>query len=432
MEFDRRSQFACSHPKRVPLRSAPGPPLDDNTVAETEDLLRHFPLQLFDSLTSVAVPEIDPQGVHPLVGTKAHGTQIPFNLPGVRCLARAGQAAHNDECRTVLEFSHAVILAQSAVARGRWASALRRPADTIKNMRFCLLAALCLFSVYAQVKPKTAFDKPSFETYVRHLLLVDPRVEIKVDDPKSSTIGNLKELDVHMSYQGRTQDEIFYVSPDGQQVVYGKVFDVNHSPFQKDLDKIHTEGAPILGAANAPLTIVLYSDFQCPACKEEAKMLRDNIVQTYPTQVHVYFRDFPLEQIHPWAKAGAIAGRCVYRQNASSFWDYYDWMYEHQTEVTPENLKDKVLEFAKNKNLDTLQLGRCMDTKATEEDVNKSLAEGKSLIIDQTPTMFINGRRIPGSIPWPNLKQLLDAELEYSKPTAEACCEVKIPTAISK
>lgn len=301
-------------------------------------------------------------------------------------------------------------------------------------MRFSLLAALCLFSLSAQVKPKSAFDKPSFEVYVRHLLLVDPRVEIKVDDPKPSPVGNLKEVDVHMSFQGRTQDEVFYASPDGQKVVLGKVFNVNQSPFQADLDKIHTDGAPVLGASGAPLTVVLFSDFECPACKEEAKMLRDNVMQNYPTQVRVYFKDFPLEQIHPWAKGGAIAGRCVYRQNTASFWDYYDWMYQHQSEVTPENLKDKVLEFAKTKNIDTLQLGRCMDTKATEEEVNKSEAEGKSLTIDQTPTMFINGRRIPGSIPWQNLKQLIDAELAFAKPAADAekCCEVKIPTAIAK
>jgi protein-disulfide isomerase len=302
-------------------------------------------------------------------------------------------------------------------------------------MRFCLLAALCLFSVCAQVKPKSAFDKATFESYVRHLLLVDPRVQISVDDPKAASIGGLKELDVHMTYMGRTQDEVFYASGDGKQVLYGKVFDISHSPFQTDLDKIHTDAAPGIGAAGAPLVVVLYSDFQCPACKEEAKTIRDNIVQTYPTQVRVYFKDFPLEQIHPWAKGGAMAGRCVYRQNAASFWDYYDWVYEHQAEVTPENLKDKVLEFAKTKNLDTLQLGRCMDTKATEGEVDKSLAEGKALKIDQTPTLFINGRRIPGSIPWQNMKQLIDAELEYAKTavdTSEKCCEVKIPSVLNK
>ncbi len=98
-------------------------------------------------------------------------------------------------------------------------------------------------------------------------------------------------------------------------------------------------------------------------------------------------------------------------------------------------MKDKVLEFAKTKNLDTLQLSRCMETNATEGEVDKSIAEGKTLEIDQTPTLFINGRRIPGSIPWLNLKTLIDAELPYAKAsteTGEKCCEVKIPSALNK
>ena len=303
------------------------------------------------------------------------------------------------------------------------------------TMRFCILAALCVCTLSAQVQPKSAFDKPTFEAYVRHLLLVDPRVQMTIDSPKPAPISGLKELDVHMTFQGRSQDEIFYASADGKQVLYGKMFDINHSPFKADLDKLHTDLSPSFGAPGAPLVIVLFSDFECPACKEEAKTLRENVVKDYPKEVRVYFKDFPLEQIHPWAKAGSIAGRCVARQNPISFWDYYDWIYEHQTEVTAENLKDKVLEFAKTKNLDTLQLARCMDTKATEGEVDKSLAEGKSLKIDQTPTMFINGRRIPGSVPWQNLKGLIDAELQYAKnspDTGEACCEVKIPSALNK
>ncbi len=290
-------------------------------------------------------------------------------------------------------------------------------------------------TMWAQVKPKSAFDKPAFETYVRHLLLVDPRVQLTIDDPKPSVIAGLKQVDVHMIYQGRSQDEVFYTSNDGQQVVYGKIFDIKHSPFKPELDKIHTDLSPSFGAPGAPLVIVLYSDFECPACKEEAKIIRDNITKDYPTQVRVYFKDFPLQEIHPWAKAGAIAGRCIFRQSPVAFWNFYDWIYDHQTEITPENLKDKVLEFAKTKDLDALQLSRCMETQATAGEVDKSLAEGKSLKIDQTPTMFINGRRIPGSIPWQNLKALIDAELEFAKNTPDAgekCCEVKIPSALNK
>jgi protein-disulfide isomerase len=302
-------------------------------------------------------------------------------------------------------------------------------------MRFPLVASLCLFSLAAQVKTKPAFDKPKFEASVRHLLLPDPRVEVSIDDPKPSAVAGLKQVDVHLTFQGHPQNYVFWISDNGQEVVYGKMFDINHSPFKGDLDKIHTDLSPSFGTPGAPLVLVLYSDFECPACKEEAKELRENIVKTYPTEVRVYFKDFPLESIHPWAKPAAICGRCVFRQVPLAFWDFYDWAYEHQSEITADNLKDKVLEFAKTKNLDTLQLSRCMDTKATEGEVDKSIAEGKTLEIDQTPTLFINGRRIPGSIPWQNLKQIIDAELPYAKAspeTGEKCCEVKIPSVLNK
>jgi len=299
-------------------------------------------------------------------------------------------------------------------------------------MRFCVLAVLCLFSVSAQVKSKPVLDKAAMETAVRHLLLIDPRVTVNIQDPKPGPMAGVKEVDAQLSFQGHSRDYVFYVSDDGKHVLYGRAFDLNQSPFQAELDKIHTDGAPSFGPPNAPVTIVLYSDFECPACKEEAKTLRDNLVKAYPTQVRVVFRDYPLDQIHPWARTAAIAARCMYRQNPQTFWDFYDWIYEHQADVTPANVNDKMAEFAKQKNLDALQFSRCTDNKSTEPDIDKSVAEAKSLEVEQTPTMFINGRIIGGAVPWDNLKAIIDGELAYTHPADEKCCEVKIPSALNK
>ncbi len=144
--------------------------------------------------------------------------------------------------------------------------------------------------------------------------------------------------------------------------------------------------------------IAEFSDYECPYCREAAKTLRENVLRDYPTQVHVYFFDFPLVVMHPWAKPAAIAGRCVFRQSASAYWDFHDWIFENQKDITPENLKEKVLGFAgtKSKDIDAAQLTSCMDTKATEPEVDKTLAMGQSLNVNQTPTTFINGRRLAG------------------------------------
>jgi protein-disulfide isomerase len=283
-------------------------------------------------------------------------------------------------------------------------------------------------------------DKTRMEAYVRHLLAVIPEVQVKIDDPKPSGTPDLQEVDVHFNYQGRTQDETFYLSRDGQHIIRGVVYNLGQNPFQEDLAKLKTSGAPSFGPANAAVTVVEFGDFECPNCKEEAKTLRDNVPSQFPTQVRVVFKDFPLEQIHPWAKAASIAGRCINQQSPAAFWKYHDWIYEHQTEITPDNLKTQVMDFAKTaQDIDGLQFGRCIDTKATEADVDASISEGHSLHVDATPTVFLNGRRLIGNYPWQNIEQIINGELNYQKtaqnsaPKADdKCCELKIPSPLDK
>ena len=160
-------------------------------------------------------------------------------------------------------------------------------------------------------------------------------------------------------------------------------------------------------------------------------MLRDNLLAAYPREVRFYYLDFPLETLHPWAKAAAMMGRCIFHQNAGTFWDYHDWIFAHQEEIKPENLKDKVLEFAKGKEIDPVQLTRCMDNKQTEAEIDKAQAEGHEVSVNATPTLFINGRRLVGRADWPSVRGIIDYELEYQKTAhnaGEDCgCEVKLP-----
>jgi protein-disulfide isomerase len=317
-------------------------------------------------------------------------------------------------------------------------------------MRSLVVATLLLSSftlLPAQEKPRSvsasSFDKTKMEAYVRHLLAVIPEVQVKVDDPKPANAPDLEQVDVHFSYQGRSQDETFYMTKDGGHIIRGVVYNLNKNPFQEDLDKLKSANAPSFGPASAPVTVVEFGDFECPNCREEAKTLRDNIPTQFPSQVHVFFKDFPLEQIHPWAKTAAIVGRCLYRQNLGAFWKYHDWIYDHQAEITYDNLKTQVTDFAKTlPDVDSVELGRCIDTKATEAEVDASIAEGHSLHVDATPTVFVNGRRLVGNYPWQNLNQIIEGELNYQK-SAQAggakgeksddkCCEVKIPSALDK
>ena len=300
---------------------------------------------------------------------------------------------------------------------------------------FLLILAAALMSaapVSAQDQKKSALDKATLEAYVRHLFVMKSDVTVQVSDPKPSQVPGFVEVVVHASKGDASGDFPFLISKDGSKILQATVYDVNSNPFKPDLDKLKTEFQPSFGTPGAPVVLVEFTDFECPYCKEEATMLRQNLLTAYPKQVRLYFKDFPIEAIHPWAKSAAIAGRCVFRQDPSSFWSYHDWMFAHQADITPVNLKDKVMEWAKGeKDIDVLQLGRCMDTKATEAEVDKNIAEAHALDVNATPTLFVNGRRIPQAIDWTNLRSIIDYEIEYQKTAknaGEACCEVKLDT----
>ena len=292
-----------------------------------------------------------------------------------------------------------------------------------------LLGALLLSA--ADAPPKSAFDKPTLEAYIRHLFLLNPQLTVTVNDPKPSSLPGFKEVRVRIAQGPQFQEVSLYVSNDGKKIVQGNFYDVANNPFKPELDKLHTQFQPALGTAGAPVVIVTFSDLQCPHCKTEAQMLRENLVKNYPTQVRLYFKDFPIESLHPWAKAAAMAGRCVYQQNPDAFWDYHDFVFSKQETLTPENLKDQILSWAKdNKSLDSMKLGACIDNKSTQAEVEKEVEEGRALDITGTPTMFINGRRISQTIDWANLKMVIDSEIEYQKTAKNAgddCgCEVKL------
>jgi len=293
------------------------------------------------------------------------------------------------------------------------------------------LAAVLLFAGAGLGQKKSALDKPTLEAYVRHLYVMDPKVTVKVGDPKPSDLPGFVEVMVTASLETAHQDFPFLISKDGAKIVQGTVYDATENPFKADLDKLQTDGAPSLGTQGAPVVLVEFSDFECPYCQKEAVVLRENLLKEYPTQVHFYFKQFPLTSLHPWSKAAAIASRCVYKQNADEFWKYHDWIFQHQNDVKAENLKDQVLEFAKDeKALDALQLTSCMDNKATEAEVDKDMADGRALKVDSTPTLFINGRRIASAAEWPTLKAVIDYEIEYQKTAKNAgedCgCSVKL------
>jgi protein-disulfide isomerase len=295
----------------------------------------------------------------------------------------------------------------------------------------------------AAAKPKPAappapapgyLNKETMGAWVRHFRLYPPQVKLDVSDATPSDVPGLLALTVRASAGAAAEQLHYYVTRDGKKIIDGRAFDASENPFKREIDKLKTDSAPGLGTPGAPVVIVVFSDFQCGYCKKEAEALRAELVKTFPTQVRLYFKDYPLETIHPWAKTAAIAGRCVFRQDANKFWDYHDAVFADQEKITAENVRSTVKEIAKAKGLDEPSLDACLADKSAEAEIAKSVAEAQELGVQSTPTLFVNGRSIPGSVPWQNLKQIIDLEIGYqavAHNAGEQCCSLPVPSLLN-
>jgi protein-disulfide isomerase len=259
-----------------------------------------------------------------------------------------------------------------------------------------------------------AIDKARLASYIHYAEGFTDAVVVTLEDPTASNYKDFYRVVAHMR-AGATNlgDRTYYVTADGKHVINGTVWDLAQSPFSAILNEM-PKGLPSFGPADAPVTIVVFSDFQCPYCRSLAQSMRQNVPKSFPKDVRVEFADFPLESKHPWARAAAEASHCIGDNNNNAFWDFHDWIFEHQGDIDPEgkNLRDKVLEYAKQQNLDAAKLTTCLDGHTTGEEVASNQKKAFLLGVQQTPTFFINGRKVEGAVPWSNVETLIQYEMK--------------------
>ena len=165
---------------------------------------------------------------------------------------------------------------------------------------------------------------------------------------------------------------------------------------------------PQLGNATAPITVVEFSDFQCPYCQRAAPTLRQ-LQEKYGDKVRVVWKDFPLTRIHPEAHKAAEAAHCAGDQG--KYWAYHDRLFANQQALQVEALK----RYARDASLDPARFDACLDSSKFAERVRDSLAIGTKLGVSSTPTIFINGRVMPGAYAYEDMVAVVDAELERLK-----------------
>jgi len=185
------------------------------------------------------------------------------------------------------------------------------------------------------------------------------------------------------------------MSKDGKYLILGELVDSTVNPLEETMKKISLKDVPVKGAEEAKVTIVEYSDFQCPFCKRATDML-PQILEQYKGKVKLVFKQFPLPS-HPWAMDAAIASVCAYQQGNDNFWEFHDMVFEKQKEITVEKSKEQFKTYAKEVGLDQGKFEACFGSQEIASRVESEIKEGQSVGVNSTPTFIVNGMPVPGA-----------------------------------
>lgn len=252
----------------------------------------------------------------------------------------------------------------------------------------------------------------TIEAYLRHLYAFGPEAKLTFGPIKETAVPGLLETTVELKVEENQQTATLYVSKDGKYLFRGELSDLTKDPLAEARAKLQTKDSPALGDPKAPVKLVEFSDFECPVCRNLHDVLR-GMLPKYP-QVQLVFKDFPIEQLHPWARIAALAGRCAYQQDPKAFWKMYDLIYDGQDLISAANAWPKMNDFAGQTGLDLVTFKSCLASPEAAAAVDASRANGQQLEVSSTPTVFANGRRIVGADPH-LIEQYIQYEIAHSK-----------------
>lgn len=257
----------------------------------------------------------------------------------------------------------------------------------------------------------TSANLPSEDTvnaFMREMMGFDPNVTWKIDSIQPAENTGLAEVTVLVSNGQGSAVNKFYVTPDGKHAVTGEIIPFGEHPFDgTNAALMKGENGVSRGPANAPVTIVEFSDLQCPHCKAAQPTLDKLLAED--TNVRVVYQNFPLS-IHDWAQQAAAYADCVGRKSSDHFWKFIGSVYDAQSDITASNAQEKLTALADQAGEKGSDIAACASAAETLGRVQRSISLGLSVGVNSTPTVFINGRKITSlaNIPFDSLKQLVD------------------------
>ena len=260
------------------------------------------------------------------------------------------------------------------------------------------------------------------EVLIRSKSSIPPDYDIRIGPRTKSDVPGFDTINVNFTAEGKTSKPVeFLISTDGKTLAQFSKYDISKDP--KLL--VSGDGRPSRGGpANAPVLIVGFDDLECPYCARMHQQLFPALIERYKDQVHIVYRDFPLDQ-HPWAMRAAVDANCVGAQSPAGYWNLVDYIHAHAGELGGD---EKSLAKA-NDTLDTLArdegkrqkvnadtLNACI-VKQDDTAIKESMKLGESLGVDSTPALFINGEKIEGALPLEYVYRMIDSALIASGQT---------------
>ena len=286
----------------------------------------------------------------------------------------------------------------------------------------CTLILMMVSFAFAQQKSGKSKDAsppiPTFSTrlpseetvnaFMKQTFGYDPTVSWKIVAIRPSQAEGLTEVLVVLSNAQGQQNSRLYVTSDGQHAVLGDIIPFGAHPFtpaQEALSK--GMNGPSRGPADAPVTLVEFSDLQCPHCKEAQPTIDKLMAEE--KNVRLVFQNFPLPG-HDWAAKAAYYGDCIGRTSPDAFWKYVASVYETQKDITAANADEKLTALAAQSGVKGPDTAACAAKPETVGRVQQSVALGAALDVTGTPTLFVNGRKISnvGGLPYEVLKGLTE------------------------
>jgi len=243
----------------------------------------------------------------------------------------------------------------------------------------------------------------------------DPSVSWKIVSIRPTEAQGIAEIMVVLSNSQGQQNNRLYVTADGKHALVGDIIPFGAHPFDAARDELAQKAdGPSRGPADAPVTVVEFSDLQCPHCKE-AQPTVDKLLSE-EKNARLVFQNFPLPS-HDWAAKAAAYADCIGRSSNPAFWKFIQSVYDAQADISAANADEKLTALADQAGVKGTEMAACAAKPETVGRVQRSLALGAALEVTGTPTLFINGRKISnvGGLPYEVLKGLTEFAAKEGK-----------------